>query len=641
MRPITLAIAALIASSAVPALIARNATPTRAAVPEISGTLTRDTFELKGHSLPSWTVELTIVNKTAGPVTIGPNLAVLATSSAAEGYAAVYVSRRGANDDGSSRRMAQRYGFDWGVEVPAEGAIWPLGAFATNLSTLDRLLLVLSAPSIQALPGGGYGSAIPAGESRIIKETVLFPFDSEIRGERDAIVVVPPVLRAGDGRPVALGVLRIPVSGVVPKGRILAGQREDWSTAATDLARIGSEAGPQWRRVLAVNWLAEFHSTSATDTLVRLGTDETVPLPVRHPALLNLGLTRANAAAPQLIELLQRAAQRSIRYCAIAALGDMGDPTAAPAVRPFIANADDLVARAAMEAAGAFKDVAAVPDLMTALANSKMEDRHPSAANALGEIATPEAIAALVAMTESRDRSVRRLATDALARSTDPHTTSTLIAIAGRPGAKAREDAIHSLAERKVEGALPVLRVTAADGAAPASVRVAAIRGLADMKDTEARTSLAATLDGRNTDVYEAGITAMLQVFGAAALPEATAALRSRTPKVRSAAASALQKAKVNAVAQLWEAYRSERDRDVGQALADALIAGGFSDEAVVPLLVAGLDKANPLWLPHVRLLRHLTKQTFGPEHRFGSDKERSAAFDQWRAWCKTSGVCR
>ena len=100
-------------------------------------------------------------------------------------------------------------------------------------------------------------------------------------------------------------------------------------------------------------------------------------------------------------------------------------------------------------------------------------------------------------------------------------------------------------------------------------------------------------------------------------------------------AARQLGKAKpAGAGAVLWEAYRVETDEEAGSSMADALIAFKFSDPSSVPFLLGRLDpKSNKLWYEDVRLLRHITKQEFGPRQKHSDEQERNTELRKWRQW--------
>lgn len=88
------------------------------------------------------------------------------------------------------------------------------------------------------------------------------------------------------------------------------------------------------------------------------------------------------------------------------------------------------------------------------------------------------------------------------------------------------------------------------------------------------------------------------------------------------------------AAGPLWQAYQAEKEPRAGSSIASALVEVGFTDQSAVPVLLGRLDlKANKLWFSDVTLLRHLTKQQFGPRHEYVDAKDRDAELAKWRQW--------
>jgi hypothetical protein len=119
--------------------------------------------------------------------------------------------------------------------------------------------MLISSPTIRALPGGGYGHPIALGEKRVVIEDVLFPFDPEINGDRDQLILIPPAVIVDHDSAAMRSVFVFAVTGAVATDtRLLPTDQRFWEDRSAALAAIPTDATePTWLRLMAMNWIAE------------------------------------------------------------------------------------------------------------------------------------------------------------------------------------------------------------------------------------------------------------------------------------------------------------------------------------------------------------------------------------------------
>jgi HEAT repeat protein len=457
-------------------------TPDAGGVPlvTISARLVRDSVTISKTTFPIWKAEITYENTSTEALQLGDTLLLVMPSPAGGTGISVHVVRELASPMKSASRPGDRFGTTWGIEIPHVGAaLWPFTALP-GIDTLTGLTLTIMAEDVDARPGGGFGPALEPGERRTITDTVIIPFNIEVKGAREAIVLVPPTVRpagGGPGRPPSI--LVFDVRGLVENGASFETRNADVLPAdpAALRAIIADGTLPPWRRLVALNWFAEAYPDQAADPLVALASDTAPVAVLRRSAILNLGARRVPGALPVLVE---RAAGPTApaRLAAIAALGDYGDPSAAPPLRPLVRDKDTRLAGFAIRTLGALKDVESAPMLSAAL-NTK---------------GAPQAAAAdaLVAMEHDAARDI--LTGTLRNRRIERDTRETVIAALQRAGAPWATAAIASVALDEQDND---------------DVRVRAIRALGGLNDGESLEALRTAAQSRKKKVNEAAKSAI------------------------------------------------------------------------------------------------------------------------------------
>ncbi|HVZ72607.1 MAG TPA: HEAT repeat domain-containing protein, partial [Polyangia bacterium] len=190
------------------------------------------------------------------------------------------------------------------------------------------------------------------------------------------------------------------VSATVPRDRNLGLSALREATALTPEARRAVERalldGDGPTRVLAIDVLAAHPaSTSGAPTSLLRALDDDEP-GVRLRAVRALAATRDAKAGLALVARTTDG-DRAVRNAAVEALGDLGDARAVPALLRLLADEAFEARPGAATALGRLGATSAVPTLVRLAARRPRDELARRALAALGEIATPEALAALAA----------------------------------------------------------------------------------------------------------------------------------------------------------------------------------------------------------------------------------------------------
>ncbi|MGV3617813.1 MAG: HEAT repeat domain-containing protein [Fimbriimonas sp.] len=135
---------------------------------------------------------------------------------------------------------------------------------------------------------------------------------------------------------------------------------------------------------------------------------------IRYEFLKILGATRDRRALPILRLALD---DPKLDWPAVEALGDLGDPSAIPWLRPLLPKWTEYEKGSVMEALGKLKDRASIPAFLELL---ETKEYAAKAAVALGHIAEPKTLDALLATLTRNDFEGRWMVLDALGYFRDP-----------------------------------------------------------------------------------------------------------------------------------------------------------------------------------------------------------------------------
>ena len=443
----------------------------------LSATLAATRFNNGNVSGPAWSVTLNVQNDTNKELQLGESLVVIEKARENPLYIACYVARAGASPSPHLHMLAQRYGLDWGYEISKSGGY--------SMFFLAGGSVSFSFSSTDPYEGLGYGRIAPRSQRKI---DVQVPFPISIKNHvREYVAVIPPSIHPVGGGPESLSqtILRFDL-GSSDNSTPSPAENTTVLMQASELRATVTTSQQLWRQVFSLNWLAESNPKEATSLLIEVVTNnDAIPL-LRSVAAMNLGVLKEKTAVKPLVDVVRQTTTNQVRRWAIDALGEIGEVTAAPVIRPFIDDSDEPTANAAIEALGKLKDPDAVSVLLTILNDPKKNKRHSEAATALGTIGNQAAVDALIALVRSGKSETRLLAADKLGLSGSAQAVPVLAGIAA--DAKApnalRGKAISSLG--KIGGAEALSALRAASESDNESIRTTAISSLAQVKEAGA-----------------------------------------------------------------------------------------------------------------------------------------------------------
>lgn len=289
-------------------------------------------------------------------------------------------------------------------------------------------------------------------------------------------------------------------------------------------------------RAAAARGLAQVEGTAALQPLLAALQDRDAW--VRYYAARSLGRHAFPDALPALARLAQEDPANHVRASAIEALGRIGGPRAVSILAPLAEAEDRDVARAALAALGSVGHPDALPPLLSAL-RSQQPGRQVDAIRALAERGGPGAAGALQwAAAADTNPTVIQAAIAALAQLATPEALAALVALTADE--TRREACIAALAQVGEAHADQIARGLAH---AQPTVRCATVEALARMKRPYASELLATALDDPEAVVRLAAVQA-LDRLGSRRAERQLADLARRDPdlEVRRAAQVALQR---------------------------------------------------------------------------------------------------
>ena len=423
----------------------------------------RETWGNGGGS-PTWEVRMSVSNYGVSAASIGNTMSVVEVNEDSAETLGLYVFRDGKPPLATARQFETRYGMTWGVVVPA-GAVtpWPWGSATGGMDANSAFSMLLSAPWASGFSAGGY-PVVKAKSRYTLLEKIMAPLQLR-KGGRRLFVVIPPRIRSGTG-----GWIQ-PFFEFRPNGDdsqyTASGKGSLMATAASLTPIIADSSAPTWKRVLALSLLAEGSFQTAVPVLLAKAADDAAPEALRFSAILNLGVAAYKTGIPALVNVFKTTQSPRVRIAVIAALGEIGDSSAASVVREAISSPDSTLRNVSIANAGKLKDHNAVPHIVAVLGSSRNVAVRSLALDALGQIGSPDAMLAVVGVAQDAraDFQVRRTAMAALGASPSAAGETALIAILiSDSNAGMRLNAIAALGKFKAETVLLALRQAAVTG---------------------------------------------------------------------------------------------------------------------------------------------------------------------------------
>jgi HEAT repeat protein len=261
---------------------------------------------------------------------------------------------------------------------------------------------------------------------------------------------------------------------------------------------------------------------------------------VRYYAARSLGQLAFPEAVDALANVVQTDEAPMVRASAIGALGQMGGGRAVTVLAPLVEEEERDVSRAALQALGQIGHPDALPPLLAAL-RSPDPERRLDALHAVAERGGADAAGALqwVAATDAEPQ-VAQAAVEAMGRLATPEAVAALVALTADP--TLRESCMVTLAEL---GEAQVEDVARGLEHMHPSVRRATVDALARMKNPLASAKLSIALEDEEASVRLKAVTALRRLGSRSADRRlASLAHTDPDPDVRRAAEAALRKSR-------------------------------------------------------------------------------------------------
>jgi HEAT repeat protein len=229
-----------------------------------------------------------------------------------------------------------------------------------------------------------------------------------------------------------------------------------------------------------------------------------------------------------------------VRFMAVEALGSMGDPLAADALRKALADPDPSVRVLAASALTRLGDGSGLPLLLKASTDADPEIRGISVGG-LARIATPPALQALRDLTSDEDPTIRRFAFTSLLSIGTPETVRSGLEGLKDPSRNVRTEVAHTLGVFQPPGVADALLETLQSDES-VMVRVTAGNALGSIGDQRAEPILLERLGPEYRDIERAGAAdALGWLASQAAIKPLTELLEDEDARVRRAARLSLR----------------------------------------------------------------------------------------------------
>lgn len=231
-----------------------------------------------------------------------------------------------------------------------------------------------------------------------------------------------------------------------------------------------------------------------------------------------------------------------VRTAAVEALAGLQDARSIPVFTKALKDSNVSVRRAAAEALASMDDAPqTVEPLVSALGDSDVHVRL-AAVQGLASRKDKRALSALGGLAKDPSPEVRAAAVCALGELQDPSALPALSNALKDDNEQVREQAVRALGNMESDKATPALLEATKDKSA--DVRAAAANALSERHDTSNSALVVSTLKGLledpSADVREQAISALSEIRDAGAVQALIAAMQSKDPVVRKAAAAAL-----------------------------------------------------------------------------------------------------
>jgi len=286
--------------------------------------------------------------------------------------------------------------------------------------------------------------------------------------------------------------------------------------------------------------------------------------------------SQASSADPATVDALVKALKdpdAGVREAAAESLGRLADARALDGLLAAASDSDAKVRAAVVEALAALQEARAIPVLAKALKDSSPAVRR-EAAEALSRLdEAPEAVEPLVSALQDTDVHVRLAAVQGLAARKDKRALAALAGLAKDSSAEVRAAAVCALGELQDASSIPALTSALKDE--NEQVREQAVRALGNLGSPKAIPALVEATKDRSADVRSGAASALAELHDAANSPQVVSALKAllddSSSEVREQAINALSEIRDAGALQALIAAMQSKDPVVRKAAAAAL----------------------------------------------------------------------
>ena len=300
---------------------------------------------------------------------------------------------------------------------------------------------------------------------------------------------------------------------------------------------------------------------------------------------------QAGSAVSALVETLADA-NAAVRVAAANSLGQLGDPRAIAALAKALReDTDARVREAAAYALGQIDDNRAVPHLLAALKTERAANVREKIVNALQEIDDPAAVAGVIAVLKDPTVQVRRAAVAALSEFEDASAVPALLEMVRDEDDEVRMQTAEALGNLDNTAALDALSQLVKD--ANKDVRVHAVSALGHLEDRRALPALVTALKDPNAEVRAHAADAIGDLENIRTAPPALIeALQDADSEVRQHAANSLGEIGDEAAVPGLRRLTTDNDTEVRRAAAEALSEIGGPE--AIQVLMTMLKDPDP-----------------------------------------------
>lgn len=286
--------------------------------------------------------------------------------------------------------------------------------------------------------------------------------------------------------------------------------------------------------------------------------------------------SQASSADPATVDALVKALKdpdAGVREAAAESLGRLADARALDGLLAAASDSDAKVRAAVVEALAALQETRAIPVLAKALKDSSSAVRR-EAAEALSRLdEAPEAVEPLVSALQDTDVHVRLAAVQGLAARKDKRALAALAGLVKDSSAEVRAAAVCALGELQDASSIPALTTALKDE--NEEVREQAVRALGNLGSPKAIPALVEATKDRSADVRSGAASALAELHDAANSPQVVSALKAllddSSSEVREQAINALSEIRDAGALQALIAAMQSKDPVVRKAAAAAL----------------------------------------------------------------------